>query len=213
MSEPRRMRERTYECGLGRAGASADPSPRASRESEVFMRYLVALGFSVSVVGGVLSGCVADHASAIDESENELDTVNEPDKPANPDDPFGSCEDFEDDGVDHPTCSIPGMECNGWGDFGGCTDGVCEYARRWHWCHHSCEEASECPVPATGDAVPECIIGGCILPCDDEGTLCPDGFICESMSVIDGWIDAYDRVCVQYYSVEPYVPLDPDLLW
>lgn len=175
------------------------------------MRYLVALGFSVSVAGGVLPGCVADHASAIDENAS---AVVLPDKPANPDDPFGSCEDFEDDGVDHPTCSNSDLGCDGWGSFGACADGQCTYAHRWHFCFHQCEETSVCPVPITGDAVPKCAAtGSCILPCDDPDTVCPDGFICSSMSEIDGWITAYDRICVQYYSAEPYVPADPDLLW
>jgi len=178
------------------------------------MRYSVALFFSVSAVGCLLPGCVADHASAIDESDTKTDFVSQlPDKPANPDDPYGACVDDPDDGVDDLACSIPGLTClSYWGDFGApAGEGQREDARLWATCSHPCEEDSQCPVPTTGDAVPKCL-GECMLPCEDEGTVCPDGFMCSSPSEVGSWTSGYDKICVQYFHYEPFAPTSLEAL-
>ena len=171
------------------------------------MRCLGALVLSVSAVGWVLPGCVADHASAIDKSETTSDRVVEiPDKPADPNDPFGSCKDPVPDGSGWPSCSIEGAGCWGWGEMGECEATECEYLHLWQICRHSCEVASDCPVPLTGDSVPACMDGHCTLPCGDEDTVCPDGFLCANVNQIEAESDPYGWICMQYESFEPYVP-------
>ena len=165
------------------------------------MRCITALVFSVSAVG-VLPGCVADHASAIDESDTRAEFVSQlPDKPANPDDPYGSC---GDDTAEWSVCSIPGLGCGGWGEIGPCGDGSCEYARFWVTCTHSCEKTSDCPVPITGDAAPTCTRDKCVMPCD-ENTVCPDGFICANNSEIGSESSPFGWICMEYTVFEPYV--------
>ncbi|MEX1365369.1 MAG: hypothetical protein AB1Z98_19740 [Nannocystaceae bacterium] len=59
-------------------------------------------------------------------------------------------------------------------------------------CTVPCEDASQCPIPATGTAIPECVPTGiegqntCVLPCG--GVTCPDGMACgDAMSSICTW--------------------------
>lgn len=163
------------------------------------MRCLGVLVLTVSAVGWILPGCVADHASAIDEADSMSNLVFEvPDKPADPNDPFGSCMDSDpNDTWPFASCSNKETGCYGWGTTQGCTDGDFGCAHLWQVCDHICEEASDCPVPATGDAVPACMQTRCVLPCN-EATVCPDGFVCASATQIGAEDDTYGWVCMQY---------------
>ena len=206
MSEPFHERDRTWEVWAG-AGRRLLTRHEAFKRKEVVMRCLSALVLSVSAVGWMLPGCVADHASAIDEGDSMSDRVVQiPDEPADPNDPYGSCVDHDpDDDDDSPSCSIEGLGCWGWAEGEDCSgmngSGECGFYQVWETCHHECEAASDCPVPATGDAVPACSDDHCTLPCHED-TACPDGFICASPNPT---IATYPWVCVQYAAFEPLV--------
>jgi hypothetical protein len=113
---------------------------------------------------------------------------------------FGSPPGYEHVGgcvVDVPTpglCEPPGIDdtypwcswlnndaCGEPGDFGGGNE-----CNEFCHCYVPCDDASECAVPPTGNATPECILGevgesnSCVLECDD-GLTCPDGMVCSDM--------------------------------
>lgn len=78
--------------------------------------------------------------------------------------PYGACDD--------------GADCDG----GACVTLYLDYEERLV-CYPPCEEAPECPVPESGEAVPVCTDSGCGLDCDAEGggpgtVPCPDGMVC-----------------------------------
>lgn len=60
-------------------------------------------------------------------------------------------------------------------------------------CTHFCEVTENCPVPSTGNAIPECVPYGdfeidghtaeCTLPCDAD-TTCPNGMFCSGAGCI-----------------------------
>lgn len=168
---------------------------------------------AVCIAGAALSlglpGCVAEHASAIDESSSELETNWA--TPADSSDPFGACV------VDasRPSlfpfpggCSQGGM-CEGTA-MGRClAQGAsgesfeCDNAEFWINCRHECETDSDCPQPETGDVAAECVGSSCLLKCSD-GDTCPDGFGCWSPSEIGGWNSDYDAICVQYFELTDF---------
>lgn len=181
-----------YECGRGGTARLLTRHSAFKKEGEGFMRYSVALVFSVSAVGCLLPGCVAEHASAIDEAKTQDDLISQlPDKPANPADPFGSCE--QDTDLPYPYflwahCSSTESGC--YSHFLGDENG----GQVWQICNHDCDNTSQCPVPITGDAAPECSQGRCLLPCDGD-TVCPDGFTCASVAEAGEMLGGS---CVQY---------------
>lgn len=70
--------------------------------------------------------------------------------------------------------------------FGGASGDGC-------LCTHYCEVTEDCPVPSTGNSVPECVPFGdftidghtaaCTLPCDAD-TTCPTGMFCSGAGCI-----------------------------
>ncbi len=138
-----------------------------------------------------------------------------PSKPTEPvgvadeSDPWGACvvNDTQSDGEFPGTCSSTGGVCEGTSEIGydSGPGGDYPFGNFWVTCQHACEEDSDCPVPGTGTAEPECGIVGCQLPCDDN-TTCPDGFFCFDDG---GYADDGSRdYCVQYIEVEGFTLAD-----
>ena len=177
------------------------------------MRTFLTVCFSGVVLGLNLPGCVAEHASALDESTSELEVAAQ--QPANPSDPFGACEVGNTLNASFPfpgSCS-QGGGCNGWASV-DCvvpdSGGPCEHGTFWEWCFHECETDSDCPQPETGDVAARCMVGSCHLPCS-EGDACPQGMACFSPSVVGGWTSLYSSVCAQYFELSDFTvpPLVP----
>jgi hypothetical protein len=86
-------------------------------------------------------------------------------------------------GIDdtYPWCSLQNEAlCDG--DLYGGYDNGCEGGCL---CGTPCEEDRDCPLPATGNAVPQCVEGEpgqatvCLLPCTEAA--CPDGMVCTTL--------------------------------
>lgn len=59
------------------------------------------------------------------------------------------------------------------------------------WCsEQGCEIDADCPVPSTGNAMPDCRVSGgtsvCVLDCSGASNQCPDGMVCEE----DIWVQS-----------------------
>lgn len=180
----------------------------------------------VTIAGAALAlclpGCVAEHASAMDESKSQLATAGQ--IPADSSDPFGACvvDEIHPSSYPFPGRCSQGGSCDGFArldcpppdDSGGAFE--CEHAEFWSWCDHSgCASDSDCPQPATGDVTAQCmrdvennLPGSCFMNCS-EGDTCPDGFVCwrpadigsatsSSRSLRPGW---FTSVCVQYFEL------------
>lgn len=161
-----------------------------------------------------VSACTAEHVDAIDETSQGVEGTQ---TPADPNDPFGSCELVSYEDYDDFVCSVDGSNCLGGGSLGPNSDGESWTADLQNYCLHGCTADSECPVPNTGNAVPRCPLRGgsmafCELPCDAT-TTCPDGFVCAwdgnliDTNEEDGSLkDTARFVCVQHAVVDPFRP-------
>jgi hypothetical protein len=169
------------------------------------MRYIPVVGLLVSCTLAI-SACVAERVTAIDESSAE----HAPSAfAADADDPYGTCEYAPTEEYDDYVCSQGGVACDGITSLNVKEDGSI-WGQFWRSCVHPCETASDCPVPITGNAEPQCTVGGvCRLFCG-EGQSCPDGLAC---SVYNGGAARLDdgsisptTICEQYTELDPYRP-------
>jgi hypothetical protein len=169
------------------------------------MRYISVVGLLAGCTLAI-SACVAERVTAIDESSSEqaLSAL-----PADPNDPYGSCEYAPTEEYDDYVCSQGGVACDGMTSVTVKEDGS-YWGKFWRACAHPCETASDCPVPNTGNAQPQCrATGVCQLFCGD-GQSCPDGLACiahagSGFRVDDGSF-APLTICEQYTELDPYRP-------
>ncbi len=173
------------------------------------MRIFSAVCIAGAALALCLPGCVAKHASALDESKSQLETDGQ--TPADLSDPFGSCVVDESHPSSYPFpggCSqggscdgISSLDCLAPDNSGDAYE--CEHAEFWRWCMHECETDTDCPQPATGDVAAQCLGATCHLPCS-EGDTCPDGLGCWSPSEIGAWSSLYSSLCVQYFELTDF---------
>lgn len=171
------------------------------------MRIIATVAVSVAALGLGMPGCTAEHASAIDVSESAQAVSSVADE----NDPYGACvlDETQTEGVFPGRCSNGG-QCDGEADIGCIDDSeLCAYGNFWMSCQHECEEDSDCPMPETGTSEPRCNnIGRCQLPCEAEGTVCPNGFMCwqsHGSSNTENFLAGInDKLCVQYFELESF---------
>src|SRR6188508_261365 len=126
------------------------------------MRVIISI-VSLSVGIPCLLGCSAEHVSAVEDS-HALISEGEP----IPGDPWGVCNlDWK--------CSNPDGDCLGWVEPGSCQE-PCVIEGFLIGCVHWCATSADCPVPLSGEAVPTCSEGTCLLSC--ESGSCPNGYSC-----------------------------------